>query len=244
MENINYKAELRALLSIRNFNNSLSKHFEQMLELEKSMNDLNTNAISIIEANCSETVTLKCKTAIKEIEDALKTLNEIIKSAKDKAKKRDRSESTLLWIEYDINLCNLIESYKYLENIGYQFLPESEIIHWKKDICNFESTILPLLVLYVDTCRAELKLIEKYTPKELHKITEVIFNQIPEDFTFEESEKYEEEYLKALSNFRKEFSNEKNIWDKFLDILAGGTHQTPSENVMMQRWLEGEKRDL
>ena len=86
--------------------------------------------------------------------------------------------------------------------------------------------------------------IEKYSPKELHKITEVIFNQIPEDFTFEESEKYEEEYLKALSNFRKEFSNEKNLWDKFLDVLAGGTHQTPSESVMMQRWLEGEKRDL
>lgn len=35
-----------------------------------------------------------------------------------------------------------------------------------------------------------------------------------------------------------------NLWDTFLDILAGGVHQSPSEHVMMERWIEGEKRDL
>jgi hypothetical protein len=244
MEKINYKIELRALLSIRNFKNSLEKHFEQMLSLEKNMDDLNKNAISIIEANCSELCEYKCRMAIKEVEKAMKSVNEIIKSAKEKIENRDRSDSSLLWVKFDVNLCRLIDSYKSLEKIGFELLPEREHTHWEKDICNFESTILPLIVLHADTCRTELKLIEKYTPKELHKITEVIFNQIPEDFTFEESDKYEEEYLKALSNFKKEFSDEKNLWDKFLDILAGGTHQTPSESVMMKRWLEGEKRDL
>jgi len=47
-----------------------------------------------------------------------------------------------------------------------------------------------------------------------------------------------------LKDFKKEFSEEKNLWDTFLDILAGGTHQSPSEHVMMERWIEGEKRDL
>ena len=45
-------------------------------------------------------------------------------------------------------------------------------------------------------------------------------------------------------NFKKEFKEEKNLWDRFLDILAGGTHQPPSERVMLERWIEGEKGDL
>ena len=49
---------------------------------------------------------------------------------------------------------------------------------------------------------------------------------------------------RALVNFKKEFKEEKNLWDRFLDILAGGTHQSPSERVMLERWIEGEKGDL
>jgi hypothetical protein len=55
---------------------------------------------------------------------------------------------------------------------------------------------------------------------------------------------YQKDYYKALVNFKKEFKEEKNLWDRFLDILAGGTHQSPSERVMLERWIEGEKGDL
>lgn len=72
----------------------------------------------------------------------------------------------------------------------------------------------------------------------------MIVDQIPADFTYEEAVEYQNDYFKALVNFKKEFREEKNLWDKFLDILAGGTHQSPAERVMMERWLEGEKGSL
>jgi hypothetical protein len=87
-------------------------------------------------------------------------------------------------------------------------------------------------------------MIEQYTPDELNKITQMIVDQIPADFTYEEAVEYQNDYFKALVNFKKEFREEKNLWDKFLDILAGGTHQSPAERVMMERWLEGEKGSL
>ena len=89
-----------------------------------------------------------------------------------------------------------------------------------------------------------MQMIERYTPDELNTITKIIVDQIPLNFTYQEAVEYQNDYYKALVNFKKEFKEEKNLWDKFLDILAGGTHQSPSERVMMERWLDGEKGDL
>jgi hypothetical protein len=89
-----------------------------------------------------------------------------------------------------------------------------------------------------------LQLIERYTPEELNAITQIIVNHIPLNFTYDEAVEYENDYYKALIDFKKEFQGEKNLWDKFLDILAGGTHQSPSERVMLERWIEGEKEGL
>ena len=50
--------------------------------------------------------------------------------------------------------------------------------------------------------------------------------------------------IEKNSNIKYEFNKEKNLWDSFLDILADGAHQSPTENVMMSRWIEGEKGDL
>lgn len=78
----------------------------------------------------------------------------------------------------------------------------------------------------------------------MNAISQIIIDHIPLDFTYDEALEYQKEYYKALENFKKEFKEEKNLWDKFLDILAGGAHQSTSERVMMERWLDGEKDDL
>ena len=100
------------------------------------------------------------------------------------------------------------------------------------------------MVAHIESCRVLLQMIERYTPDELNSITKIIVDQIPADFTYDDAVEYQKDYYKALVNFKKEFKEEKNLWDKFLDILAGGTHQLPSEKVMMERWLDGEKEDL
>ncbi len=69
-------------------------------------------------------------------------------------------------------------------------------------------------------------------------------DHIPTNFTFEEADKYESDYLKAVEDIKKEFRLEKNLWDKWLDLLAGEAHQSAAERVMMTRWMEGEKGNL
>jgi hypothetical protein len=47
-------------------------------------------------------------------------------------------------------------------------------------------------------------------------------------------------------NFQEEANKKDNLWDRFLNLLAGNLpfKQTPQERVMMMRWVNGEKGEL
>lgn len=237
-------SDLGALMSIRSFSKALEKHNVQIVQIDTNLNELNINALSIINIHCSPEAKLKCQTILKEIDNSWLSLKQVFLSSKEKISKIERSDSFEMWKEFNLYLSDLKNTYENLENFGFEILPANEHLNWGKAISNFEKTILPSLVSHAVICRVELQLIEKYTPNEMDKINQIIDDHIPEDFTFSESKKYEKDYLVALGDFKKEFREDKNLWDKFLDILAGGTHQSPSEHIMMQRWLDGEKDDL
>ena len=47
------------------------------------------------------------------------------------------------------------------------------------------------------------------------------------------------EYVQAVKEIEEESSAKDNLWDRFLNVLAGNIpfNQTPEERVMMRRWL-------
>ena len=172
------------------------------------------------------------------------SVKQVINSFREKITIRDRSDTSALWTAFDEQLDKLKKNYKSLELVGSEILPENEQINWETDTRKYENLFITSLVSYTQSCRVELQMIEKYTPEELNKINQLILEHIPKDFTLAEADEYEKDYLDALVDFKQEFQKEKNLWDTFLDILAGGTHQSPEEHVMMQRWVDGEKGDI
>jgi hypothetical protein len=239
-----YNSGLRALLTIRNFSDVLEKHYARLIQIEEDINELNNKTYSIIENSCSPDSCLQWKAALKEFNDSVLSVNEVINSFREKITIRDRSDTSTLWTAFDGQLDKLKKSYKALELMGSEILPENEQIIWENDTRKYESIFISSLISYTESCRVELRMIEKYTPEELNKINQLILEHIPKDFTLAEADEYEKDYLDALVEFKQEFQKEKNLWDTFLDILAGGAHQTPEEHVMMKRWLDGEKGDL
>ena len=244
MENKGYNSELRALLSARNFSKSLDKHYEQMMIAQKSLVDLHKKGLSIIEVNCSPEALEEWNKSLLAVNRSVYDINEILRTAKAKIESTDNSDSINLGYEFEEQINKFLENHKNVGIVGYHILPVEAHKHWEKDFCNFEDTIFPLIILYANTCRLELQMIEKYLPNELDELTKIVFKHIPENFTFEEADAYERDYYLASQNLRNEFKEKKNLWDRFLDVLAGGTHQTASQRVMMQRWLDGEKKDL
>ena len=244
MKTKTYNLGLRALLSIRNFSDSLEKKRSQLVQIEKEINDLNKATSGIIESNCTIESYEKWKIALKEIDSPVFNINKIVKAVIDKIAIKNGSDISAFWKQFELHLIKLKDVYKNLEELGYKILPESEHSNWKRSMGEFEDSILPLIVSNADACRVELRIISRYDATELTQITETVLVGIPNDFTKEEADKYEKDYLIALKDFKQEFKKEKNLWDSFLDILADGSHQSPSENVMMGRWVDGEKGDL
>ena len=243
METKMYNPKLRALLSIRNLDHAFNRNFDQMKEVEENLHGIYKNAISVIEENCTHSNQIKWEKSQENTQKCIASIHEILKLLQKKIEGFEKTDSTLLWKQFEEAKGKLIKSFKASEKIGFEILPEKEHIHWEKDVCNFEKTILELIISHAETCKKELLLIEKYKPKDLDNITKLVASQIPDDFTFEEADKFEAEYLKAFNEMKIEFRRKKNHWEKFLDLLAGGTSQTSSESEMVQKWVEGEKED-
>lgn len=52
--------------------------------------------------------------------------------------------------------------------------------------------------------------------------------------------------MQAMEQIKADSSAKSNLWDRFLNVLAGVVpfEESPVERVMMQRWIDGEKGAL
>lgn len=242
--NNNHNPGLRALLSIKNFGTALTKDYDRLLRIEKELEELNSTGLSFIKTNTEPEAAESWKLTATAAGKAVTGIKDTLNKAKEQIEKKETAGFAELWLQLGVQVTQLKEAAKNSISTGYKLLPETEFINWENKFARAEELLVNSLVDHVDSCRVLLQMIERYSPDELNKITKIIVDQVPADFTYEEVVVYQQDYYKALVNFKKEFKEEKNLWDRFLDILAGGTHQSPSERVMFERWIEGEKGNL
>jgi hypothetical protein len=235
---------LQSLLSIRNLTNSVEKHMEQLTKIESDMGLIYNNSLTLFQTYNAEGDHEHWENALSDINDGLTSVIESINSAVENIGSKNTTDHSELWNTFDIRLQKMKQAFKKLEIIGKEQLTEKDQSEFAKYFSHYESNLLPFITSYAGMCKAELQMIERFTQTERDEIAQLILSHIPENFTHKEAEKYETEYMNALELFRKEFSQKKNLWDTFLDILAGNTHQSPSEKVMLMRWIEGNRGDL
>lgn len=235
---------LKALLSIKKNTATLEKEYSELLQIESELNELNKNGLLIIEANALTEDADKWKAVLQEAENALEGINDTLSAAKEKVEQQQKDGYPDLWKQLAIHITALKDNSKNAADSGFTFLAEAMHPRWEMEYVRPETPLVESFVTQVESYIVLLKMIERYTPAELNSLTQIIVDHIPSDFTYAEALEYQKDYFKALVNFKNEFKKDKNLWDKFLDILAGGTHQLPSEGAMMERWLDGEEADL
>ncbi len=89
-------------------------------------------------------------------------------------------------------------------------------------------------------------MIRNFTNIEVDALTNEIIKHIPQSFNLLEADKYKQEYLQAVKEIERENNAKDNLWDRFLNLIAGNLpfKQTPEERVMLSRWIDGEKGEL
>lgn len=240
----NHNPGLRALLAIKKHTVTLAKDMTKLLQLESQLDELYKKGLQIIATNSSPQSIAIWKGEFLKVNNAVKGINDSLSSAKIMIDQNIKDGYTEIWKQLAVHVSALKDSSENATNKAFILLPEAIQTEWETAFVKLEKPLVQSLLTHVESCRVLLQIIEQYTPDELNAITKIIVDHIPLDYTYDEALEYQKDYYKALENFKKEFKQEKNLWDKFLDILAGGTHQAPSERVMMERWLDGEKGDL
>ncbi len=244
VEDKTYNSGIRALLSIRNFSQVLEKDYVQLIAFENELDQLNKRACTEIEMHAPIELQQNWIVILASVKANVIGLNTVLHTVGEQVSNSTEADFSVIWEQFNLHLEALKKGYTDLKNIGVQILPETEHLRWNNEVFNLETSAFPNVVAHAELCKLKLQMLKKYTPEELTSINQMILDHIPADYNFEEAYNYQKKYLEALVDFTKELQSEKNLWDKFLDVLAGGTHQSPSEHVMMKEWLEGEKGDL
>lgn len=237
-----YNPQLQTLLSIRDFETSLGTYKDKVQDATQSLIRTYENGVLILEGFAPGDSKKEWTGLLNEVQVHANHVNHYLMIAKEKSEENRDFPFKELWKEFEERLKMLQNSAQKFENLGAKILPAEKKEQWENDIAVFEKDILPEIKLNAQGVRLILQFMAKYTPEQLEKISRIILQTIPEGSTFKDAKDYEAAFLKSMREFQKEFEQQDNLWDSILEILAGGVHPSPSERVMLEKWMDGEEK--
>ena len=173
-----------------------------------------------------------------EIKANTTQISELTNQLFEKLKNKDATELSSFWKQGKNYADTIGVKFEEMKKMGEVIFISEDLDRWReiwKKICQNTEQLFDI----AETIHLKLSLIEKLEPEEIDELTKDIVKHIPLDYSAEEAGQYEKEYMQAYNELKEEASKKKNLWDKFMDILAGGIQETPAHRVMLRRWMEG-----
>ncbi len=243
MEKQHFNPIIETIVSIRQLAIASSENWTAIKTAGSTIEKKINEASVLIKQNASNNSLSKWETHINNYKKNLSHLKMIMNAAISKIKEKKANNISEDWEHYHQYSKEIIYSFKKLKALGKEVLPENTYMIWDSLWLEINDNHIRIQN-EADACSIQLKMIEEYTPKEIDELSDTILKHIPIKYSKEEANLYTSEYMNAYEAIKKEATQKKNVWDRFLDILAGGTSQTPAQKVMMQRWVDGEKGEL
>lgn len=242
MDKKEFNPALNAVVSIRHLAKGVTNKWSNMKTIGASL-ERELEAVSSVVDQFAANETLQAwKSEENKYQYNLSELKRILAGTVAKIKGRTATNLTKDWNSYHEFADGLSQNLANMQAVGKGVLPENKMTSWNEHWRRIHNSHAEIRN-EAEACSLQLKLIEAYEPEEINELTATILKHIPLDYSLEEAGTYEQEYLQAYEAIKREASQKKNLWDRFLDLLAGGVQQTPAQRVMMQRWVNGEKGD-
>lgn len=237
-----FNPQLRTLLSIKNFESSLENHKSKVEQATQKLILTYEHGLDILESEGNKDYQNEWGDAINEVRVHANHLNQYMRVAKEKSDQNKDFPFKGLWDEFKERLKLLKEAAQKFENTGAKALPAARKENWSNEIAVFETDIEPEIERNGKAVKLILQFMVRYSPAELEKISAIIAETMPDGASLKEEKDYEAAFLKYLKQFKKEFEAKDNLFDTIMEILAGGVHPSPSERVMLDKWIDGEEK--
>ncbi|WP_420602995.1 hypothetical protein [Flagellimonas sp.] len=242
MEQKKFNPIIEAVVSIRQYVLSVSENWTSMKSLGAVLKDDMDKATGMVNMYGSESTKQQWASELIDFNASKSHLEKIMQFVITRIKEKSTEGISGRWNDYPEHVSKMEASYKKMMDLGGSSLPENKKGEWD-ELWNRIMRSHVFMGREATAIGIQLGLMENCTPNEIDELSDTILKHIPSGYSTEEAHKYTDEYMEAYEQLKKEASQKKTLWDKFLDILAGGTQQTPAQHVMMQRWVDGEKGD-
>lgn len=237
-----FNSQLKTLLSIKNFEASLENHKSKVEQATQKLILTYEHGIDILESEGDKDHQANWSDALNEVRVHANHLNQYMMVAQEKSEQNKEFPFKELWNEFEERLKLLKEAAQKFENVGAKALSEERKQNWSNEIAIFETDVEPEIERNGKAVKLILQFMVRYSPAELEKMSAIIAETTPEGASLNEEKDYEAAFLKYLRQFQKEFEAKDNLWDTIMEILAGGVHPSPSERVMLDKWIDGEEK--
>ena len=214
-------AEQRRQLFLRKFDNSLLQQSAQLRAIENDLNDTFRLSLANISVKCNSELKQDWFNALVAISKAVADLTGLLVAAANKIEQADFAAPHFLWKKFEDHAAELENACQKLGDPAFETFAEADQKNVQDCIVLFREYLLPSFVGHAMAYKVELQMIEQFAYRESDKMTQLILSRTAQNFTFEEAEQLEWEYLNALDELEGELKEEKDLWDGVLELLPG-----------------------
>jgi len=238
------REKIKAVASIRNLVIGIDSSWKELKTLGKEIDEELIRVNDLFIGNTTVAIHSKWLAEYKIIQQKVSILRSIMNETIKQINAKDASSLTKTWNQYEEHANQIFLSLQAMSEMGKVYLTKPlEISTWTKNWDKIFSKLHALQEIAKGSS-LQLAMIEEFSPSEVEELTDTILKHMPRKYSIEEALQYESEYMDAYESLKTQATKKKNLWDRFLDLLAGGQQQSPAEMVMMQRWINGEKGDV
>lgn len=247
MESLNNQ-QFIALIKLRHLSKAVRSDWEMLGKSKTTVGTLLREArIVMDEMGTSsgksefETDLFSLNQLISTVQDQLNILDAFIRDSTPKGEKVHEA-----WIVFSTAVDAAMDKFVQIMEYPSSYFIDDEALKTWKEVWHVVQSYLYSIRGIGEAALVKIKIAQNFTQNEASQLLNNIARHIPDSFNLLDANRYLSDYIQAAKEIEEESGKDGNLWDRFLNFLAGNIpfKQTPEERVMMRRWLEGELGEL
>jgi hypothetical protein len=236
---------LETLIKLRHLSESLNSNWEALNAAKSKVSHLLDEANNIVKAYGSDLGKSKFQEDINSIASLRDKIESHLAYFKNKIESQSSSDSSEIYKDFLSNTESISSIFTKIGKYPDDYFSGMNSADWFGVWAVIQSNIYTIQGIG-HSAFVQLQMFEKFNKQEIDELSKEIIKYIPKSYHIEDTIQYKKEYMTALTQMEEEANKKDNLWDRFLNLLAGNIpfKQTPQERVMMMRWVNGEKGEL
>ena len=236
---------LETLIKLRHLSEGLNSNWASLNSAKTRVNQLLDEANNIVKMFGSEIGKINFQEDANSIDLLKDKIQSHLAYFKNKIENRSSSDSSAMFKEFQLSTESISSLFAKIGKYPDNHFTGLSSADWFGIWAVIQSNIYTVQGIG-HSAFIQLQIFEKFNKQEIDDLSNEIVKYMPQSYHIEDAIQYKKEYLTALAQMQEEADKKDNLWDRFLNLLAGNLpfKQTPQERVMMMRWVNGEKGEL